>query len=130
MKKKIAELWIKALKSNKFKQTKGVLKRKTKNKEFAHCCLGVLCELYNKTHKNKLKQEEENEFWSNKKCVTFDGAEGTLPNKVMKWSGIKTRCGEFSDIDGNTISLTELNDEKGKKFSTIAKVIEEKQKEL
>lgn len=127
MKKKIAQLWIEALRSGKFKQTKKVLKRKTKNKEFAHCCLGVLCELYNKTHKNKLKQEEKTELWSNKKYVLFDGEELLLPNKVMKWSGIKTRDGAFSNIDNDT--LAQLNDE-GKKFSTIAKVIEEKQKEL
>lgn len=36
--------WIKALKSDKYRQGKGYLKKKNKSGDF-HCCLGVLCEV-------------------------------------------------------------------------------------
>ena len=45
MKREVAELWVEALRSGKYSQTKAYLQDKE-----SYCCLGVLCKIYpNKT---------------------------------------------------------------------------------
>jgi hypothetical protein len=53
-------------------------------------------------------------------CEYKGASVGRLPNEVKNWAGIEADLGEF---EGG--SLAELNDD-GKKFSTIAKIIESK----
>jgi hypothetical protein len=67
VKKKIADKWVAALRSGKYEQGKGYLKRENK-----YCCLGVLCDLCGKKPYPHLKY---------------------LPQSVMKWSGIKNNAG-------------------------------------
>lgn len=44
--KQLKNKWVKALRSGKYTQAKGVLKRRLPgNNKYAHCCLGVLGEL-------------------------------------------------------------------------------------
>lgn len=130
MKKDIAKKWVRALRSGKYKQGKGYLKQFTSKNEPRHCCLGVLCELYNdtmkKNHKKTLYIEEMQDNSSGTSFVRFDLVDGGLPKVVKKWADIKNTLGEFQincgeyDIEE---SLADLNDT-GKKFSTIADIIE------
>ena len=127
MKKEIAKKWIKALRSGKYKQGKGYLKQFTSKNEPRHCCLGVLCELYNdtmkKNHKKILYTEEMQDNSSGTSFIRFDSANGGLPKVVREWADITNSLGEFVIDDARSECLADLNDS-GKKFSTIADIIE------
>jgi hypothetical protein len=129
MNKDIAKKWVKALRSGKYKQGKSFLKQFNSKGQPKHCCLGVLCELYNDTMKKNNKKT------ISVKCrdddldygyVTFANKDDSLPAVVRKWAGIKNKLGTFSyteRIFKHTECLADLNDT-GKKFSTIADIIE------
>ena len=105
---KNATKWVEALRSGKFKQTKGILKYQD-----AFCGLGVACEVYRKTRKKGFIT------WVN---YTILGSAGTLPLQVQKWLGLKN---EYARTDKGTIqSVTALNDN-GASFSKIADFIEQ-----
>ena len=53
MKAEIAKKWVKALRSGRYQQGKQALKVKSKRGITRHCCLGVLCELYQNAHRGK-----------------------------------------------------------------------------
>ena len=118
MKKEIATKWVEALRSGKYSQGKNYLKR-TVGDNTTHCCLGVLCELYNELNEEKI---EESSMWlgeiSDKDNIhTFDGATGALSLIVQKWAGVKIIVGCMG------ISLPEMNDS-GSSFFEIADFIE------
>lgn len=136
MKKEVMTKWTKALRSGKYKQGKEFLKREYKGVT-RHCCLGVLCELYNKEMKKNKKscakektvdlKERNMEFF-----FKFDNVAQVLPPKVRKWAGIKTTEGHLprkyyldkdGSFNGNPTDLTGANDD-GKTFKTIANIIE------
>lgn len=135
MKKDIAKKWIKALRSGKYKQGQSFLKYYNNKNEPRHCCLGVLCELYNETmkknHKKILEVKTCNDEYSIKNgYVRFNGKEGGLPTAVKKWAGMKNELGLFEYIETDRYGsfssqedLATLNDN-GTKFPTIAKIIE------
>ena len=112
MKKTVMKKWVKALRSGKFKQGKKQLKQTNPQGKVNHCCLGVLCELYN------------DEITKNKKKPLDFSDEFVLPRQVANWSGLGTDDGEF-DAPNLTkpLKLTEMNDD-GKRFTTIANFIE------
>lgn len=120
MKDKVKKLWVKALKSGKYKQAKNYLCTGDK-----HCCLGVLCELYNKEMKKNNKKTlgkllidvETNR--RPKKVVQFGKDVSVLPKAVQKWAGMKTAVGYLP----NHRHLADLND-CGVKFKEIAEIIE------
>ena len=125
MKKEVAKKWVKALRSGKYKQGKGYLKQFNSKNEPKHCCLGVLCELYDqqmkKNHKKTLHSEhllstEDVEF------IRFNKHDGGLPKVVREWANMINPLGEFIKND-RVQYLADLNDD-GKKFSTIANIIE------
>lgn len=104
------ELWIKALESGEYKQGKGYLQQS--NGKF--CCLGVACDLANKTGVRKVE------------IVVDDNT--CLPLKMQNFLGI-SGIGDFSKTvvyKGNGWeSLAGLNDD-GMTFKQIAKVIRRK----
>lgn len=124
MKKEVAKKWIKALRSGKYKQGQCYLKQFYDNGKTEHCCLGVLCELYNdtmkKNHKKTLSTKVRNKITTD--CVVFNNREGELPRVVMKWSGINDPIGRFGDLN-NIGSLADMNDS-GKTFKSISNFIE------
>lgn len=128
MKKEIAKRWIKALRSGKYKQGQSFLKQYDTKNQPRHCCLGVLCELYNesmkKNHKKTLttKTFDDGLFGSGSGCVTFNGAGEFLPTSVRKWAGMKSKDGK---LDNHLFynSLADMNDF-GKTFKTISNTIE------
>ena len=153
MKKEIAKKWVKALRSGKYKQGKRALKVETKN-NVRHCCLGVLCELYQQDRaKNQVlpltvrnfKPSESNCVESCspsvKKIFAFGRDEYTtvVPPSVQRWAGLADPAGEFRDgktslpkLNGVTVvcdSLAELNDA-GASFKRIASIIENAAEDL
>ena len=79
MKAEIKAQWIKALRSGKYKQGRGAL-RKTDN---TYCCLGVLCDLA-----IKAGLEVEVEAVGTANYYNFDGECSYLPTVIADWAGI------------------------------------------
>ena len=111
MKKEIKELWIKALNSGKYVQGKGRLRS-----EDNFCCLGVLCDLYNKGNWERFNDNDgEGDYYDYlAKC-------DVLPLEVVDWAGLKQDNPSIPYTKGYP-NLASLND-KGKTFKQIAKII-------
>jgi len=131
VKKSIADKWVKALKSGKYKQSRGKLRGPR-----GYCCLGVLCDL--KNPKGWVDEREEFEGCGGQADYTFmaDGnypEDNTLPLKVMSWAGMKSADGEFGDDEspaGHRQTLVTLNDHRHWGFKEIAKFIQKNYKKL
>lgn len=135
MKKAIAENWIKALRSKQYNQGKDYLCqayiKKGRKPKYTHCCLGVLCDMYNKEHTGKAKLPVNELAGIGWDAVQFAGKAETLPRKVMKWAGLKSDIGEIKNhwTKGGYASLAEMND-CGESFKTISNVIEKNYKNI
>ena len=130
MKPEIAKEWVKMLRSKKYKQGKSALKYKYRGVT-RHCCLGVLCELYQKTHKKKMRVKQGvGSVDTPESAVDYDfaGDFAVLPKIVQKWAGMKSCDGEVR-TDNDSFCLTALNDD-GLKFTSIANRIEKNVKNL
>lgn len=122
-KKRILQEWIAALKGEGeykgvYKQGKGALHIAGEDrKKDTFCCLGVLCDL---AVKAKVIDAPEWELFGDN--YQYGSAHDTayLPTEVMEWAGLREDNGGFEDG-----VLAELNDD-GKKFKTIANIIESK----
>lgn len=110
MKKNVADKWIKALRSKKYKQCRGQLKF-----DGRHCCFGVLCDLYYRgKHKNPNR---------------FGDSILYVPDEVKEWAGLKTYNGVFECAPGQKTSLIDRNEE-GETFKQIANYIKRHREEL
>ena len=128
MKNNIMKKWVKALRSGKFKQGVGTLKQFNNRGQAQHCCLGVLCELYNdemkKNHKKTIPVKTvKGSYDYSFGFVRFGNSTDMLPEKVRKWAGMKSHDGKFTDTDGINNNLADVNDF-GRKFKTIANIID------
>lgn len=130
MKKEVMEKWVAALRSGKYKQGRDKLKKKDTKGVIRHCCLGVLCELYNEQNKN------------NKYAFSDKDDQQLLPLEVEQWAGMKSNDGEINNsVDllyyveqaglgelnyHHRINhrLSEFNDQHKFKFSALANIIE------
>lgn len=113
MKRDIADKWIQALLSGKYKQGTNYLR--TVDNRF--CCLGVLCELA--IQEGIIPQAKLNHYYNNDVGYTYqDNYKSVLPDEVMKWAGMKNYNGEISDSQ----TLSSDNDN-GDDFKTIAQTI-------
>lgn len=122
MKKEIAQLWCKALRSGEFKQIRGQLE-----KGDGHCALGVLALL-----------ALENSICTYDKGGKFDGRWQTLSYGIMNWAGIAQFDDQYLEkgagrvqftMNGRNTSLADLNDS-GASFDAIADVIEKHWREF
>jgi hypothetical protein len=112
MKKEIAELWVEALRSGRYKQIKNQLANKK-----GHSCLGVLCELAIESGVRVSRKEVG-------KTVLFGGKKKLLPYSVMDWAGIELPWVHFyHPVEARLLHLTDLN-RKGYSFKKIANLIE------
>ena len=136
MKKEVAKKWIKALRSGKYKQGYDCLKQTylKKNKTY-HCCLGVLCELYNE-QMAKSKKKKLDDVVDKHGLHSFDKKIEILPDSVMKWSGLDGNTAHFNKIisydigpDADYTSLAAMND-LGCSFKKIADTIEKEWENL
>ena len=126
--------WVKALRSGKYKQGGGTLKQFNKKGQTQHCCLGVLCELYNdsmRKSKKKVLSEKvcyNDSDFSHGYC-RFGNKREDLPKEVKNWAGMNDNLGRFYLSDDHYECLADLND-MGKKFKTIANIIEKNYEQL
>ena len=150
MKKRVLTKWLKALRSGKYKQGRGTLCQTDKNGNESFCCLGVLCDLYQKEQKRNKKRGLKVETISGESSMvgilvpkpasikSYDDCDGTLPNKVIKWAGFReyNSDGEFLYDKESYPELINLNDGnsdlkiKGRSFSKIADIIEKHHERL
>ena len=120
-KKRILQEWIAALKGEGeykgvYKQGRGALHKIGQGrKKDTFCCLGVLCDLAVKAKVLDVPVLYGREYY-------YDGSTAYLSDTVREWAGMASDNGEF---DFGNSQLAELNDN-GKKFKTIAKIIERK----
>lgn len=136
MNKNVMKKWVKALRSGKYKQGQGLLKQTTAftNDKTYHCCLGVLCEIYNNDmRKSKKKTLSEQRYNGIHK---FNKQPECLPKTVQKWAGLFSKVGDFRNVDrrditsyGDFASLADMND-LGCSFKKIAKTIEKQWENL
>lgn len=98
MNPKIKEKWVKALRSGRYKQGRGRLKRGDK-----YCCLGVLCKIM------RLKSRDNQ----------------ILSENIVDKAGLDFPLGNPVKYKDETHSLTYLNDFVGLSFKEIADIIEE-----
>lgn len=127
MRKEVMKKWVKALRSGKFKQGQGTLKQYDSKGNAQHCCLGVLCELYNDSMRKSKKKTLSEKVYDNDMDFShgycrFGNKRDDLPHEVMAWSGISDCLGKFR-TDTVDECLADLNDT-GRKFKTIANIIE------
>lgn len=110
MKKTIAEKWVKALRSGKYKKTTGQLCKVAKNGNKSYCCLGVLTELYNKEH-----------------GISRTVYGGHLDEEVCIWAGMNCRKGSIAGsghYKGKTLADLNDCDQSKRSFKRIADIIE------
>lgn len=113
----VKALWITALRSGKYTQGTGVLKRTTSEGKVFHCCLGVLGDIavaVGITREIPEPAEVLGHAVSRYEGDENERSVGYLPNKVCEWAGINTEVQS---------SLAGENDRE-MPFSDIADLIE------
>lgn len=127
MNPRIKTLWLKDLRSRKFKQTTGQLKLAD-----SFCCLGVLCNRYIKSEEGKKAKAH----WEDDKFVSRTnqfGVDDVLPDEVILWAELE-ECDPILYKDKEKVisyggsqvtgEASSLNDKLKYKFGQIAKLIE------
>lgn len=130
MNKNVMKKWVKALRSGKYKQGQRVLKQTNGEGKTSHCCLGVLCELYNdqmrKNKKKTLSEKIQHGIHYINKC------DEKLPEIVKEWAGLYNDIGSFKDSPESFEyynGLSDMND-LGCSFKKIATIIEKQWENL
>lgn len=108
MKKRIKNLWLKALRSGEYRQGTAGLRF-----EDSFCCLGVLCDLHAEIAFVNWEYDERSGIYR------YLGETIVLPKAVCEWAGLD---------DPNPITpkafLTTQNDTPGRSFKRLALMIE------
>ena len=104
----VKQKWVDALRSGEYKQGSTILR--SLNNEF--CCLGVLCDIYQKEHGDLSIDSREYYY-------RYNGHNSLLPQKVGLWANID-EVGRYKL--NNTLVADNDN---GKTFEEIADIIEE-----
>jgi len=120
MNEEISEQWVEALRSGKYQQTRGGLRR---FKEDTYCCLGVLCDI---SKIGEWKHIGDNTLYDYS-ISTLPLQQALLPESVMKWAGMNTRAGY---VPGEKHKGVVIQNDKGIEFEQIADYIEKNWKEL
>lgn len=112
----IAKKWVAALRSGKYKQGHGQLR-----KDNRFCCLGVLCDLAPISAGSWRRKAATGDY-------LYDWNTGGLTIKVLEWASMSTLY-PAGFIDSTCDTLMHLNDS-GKTFVEIADIIERHWEEL
>lgn len=109
MNKEIAMRWVKALRSGKYKKTKGYLRTVSKTGRARYCCLGVLCDITSAQTTGEWEHSPAHHA-SSFRCTSAGGisAYSVLPPFVQHFAGMVNPSGLMPD--GST--LAGLNDGK------------------
>ncbi len=110
----IKEQWTKALRSGEYKQGKLRLNTLDLPEGTVYCCLGVLCDLHNKTT-GEGQWSDVIEITGGYMVREYDRDRNYPPDSVQSWSRLSFAM---------TTALSEVNDD-GADFSAIADWIEE-----
>lgn len=141
MNERVMKKWTKALRSGKYKQGYAALCVEDSKGNKSFCCLGVLCDLYNKEmkknkkktldiEKNKLDQTVLEYNPKAKSMYSFNNNGTELPEEVVEWAGFCPENTEGSFASYEHIPLVAMNDgirgeSRPKTFKQIAAVIEQ-----
>jgi hypothetical protein len=110
----VKAVWIEALRSGNYQQGRGVLTNIGSNGAASHCCLGVLCQLYNQTFDDLVVDVVDGHIY-------YNNVGAYLPNVVADWSGLT----DFND----QVALADRNDgsdhHQKHTFAEIADYVEE-----
>jgi hypothetical protein len=89
---KLAKKWVKALRSGKYRQVQNVLKGPDGSKHVGFCCLGVYCDIYDKT---KWKKDSD----GNNRYL---GSYMDMPEKLRQELGLtSTQVSELVSMNGD-----------------------------
>lgn len=110
MNKDIKKRWLDALRSGKYKQGVGALRKRG----YKFCCLGVLCDIVKPSSWTICRGTI---------CYQMGNSTGLPPKEVLEVCGI---VDDFFGFDGIGFRLTTMNDSENKTFNEIADFIEEK----
>jgi len=121
----IKDKWLEALRNGDYEQGKGTLKKDDK-----FCCLGVLCDIYQKETGKGEWLEQKNDEGHKYYCDFFKTDSGecksdVLPPDVIKWANVEGDNPIITDKNGNTNNLAHYNDSSDYDFKAIADIIEE-----
>lgn len=116
-------IWVRALRSGKYKQTTGTLKDWR-----GDCCLGVVSEEYQRwakrNHEPLLKIAPTKGDDGNVSFTRFDNHSGDLPPKVRRWIGINEQNPWlYFRKDKRWLSAATANDDYKKSFKEIAQAV-------
>ncbi len=114
-----AKKWVTALRSGKYSQGRGMLR-----KEDTFCCLGVACDLYARETGAGLWKATNTYMVRSSFVLGEERANEYLPPAVQEWLGLATGQGEYDgNIEPLSHSLSHRNDD-GASFGEIADIIE------
>jgi hypothetical protein len=111
----VKELWVKALRSGKYKQGFG----KLRDFDSTYCCLGVLCEVAVKQGViPEATQVEPGSKYGYLRALSY------LPTQVREWAGLDAPNPAVANDKGITSGLGNHNDSGSHDFNSIADMIE------
>ena len=115
MKKRVMTKWVAALRSGKYTQATGALRKAGDS----FCCLGVLCDIIDPTK------------WDARPGIEwyYDGRRELLPESIVEKASLRTDDGYCDTGPEWGETLATLNDE-GATFSELAELIEQNWKHL
>lgn len=113
MNPEVKKEWLVDLRSGKYKQGKSWLRNKTQDNGDEFCCLGVLCDTYDRIN-------GENNWIG----TTYKQSQSLLPDEVCQWAPLENG-NPFVYYDGRLEPLSYLNDHIGLDFNQIADLIED-----
>jgi len=121
LKPRIKKLWLDALRSGKYKQAEGTLRKE----DGSMCCLGVLCEVIRQDQKKGTwpKLNEEQSYHHQKFVFRGVGPDGLPPSTINTLVGMDIGNTEAKWGD-QSMQLSAWNDDEGKSFKQIAQIIE------
>ena len=105
MNQEIKKQWVAALRSGKYKQTRGFLIETSKKEGLSYCPLGVLTRLCARKQKKSFS-------------LISDGS-GTLSDRVRRFAGLRA-----DDPQLGRYTISERNDDLNQDFKQIARLIE------
>ena len=120
---KLKEKWVAALRSGKYKQGVGSLKRKSDTGEEQFCCLGVLCDIFPKGRGNwddfynynfDIPKSINSFNWQGERR-TNTSVSGTLDDTILEYVGL---------TDNQAQKLMTFNDDDKRSFNWIASYVE------
>lgn len=127
--KRNRKAWVEALRSGKYKQTKG----KLKSRNGAYCCLGVLCEVAEVPRLFSGGEYNYGDLDAIRDDRWMDYSATALPPVAQDWLGVSTsdpmlaKPVTVKDNYGDEIEVTNLislNDDHGWSFEQIADAVE------